>query len=46
MLYHSEEKLSNPLSQSYLATSSFGQTFKVSPIQMITAMSAVATAAS
>ena len=40
MLYHSEEKLSNPLSQSYLATSSFGQTFKVSPIQMITAMSA------
>ena len=42
MLYHSEEKLSNPLSQSYLATSSFGQTFKVSPIQMITAMSAVA----
>jgi len=37
-LYHSEETLSRiPVS---LATSSFGQTFKVTPIQMITAVSA------
>lgn len=41
-LYHSEERLSNPDSQSYLATEAFGQTFEVTPIQMITALSAVA----
>ncbi len=41
-LYHSEATLSNENSQSYLATASFGQTFKVTPLQMITALSAVA----
>ncbi len=41
-LYYGEDMLSNENSQSYLATASFGQTFKVTPIQMITAMSAVA----
>lgn len=39
VLYHSEEELRG---QVYLAASSIGQTFKVTPIQMITAMSAVA----
>ncbi len=37
-LYHTEDEL-NPVE---LATSSMGQTFKVTPIQMITAMSAIA----
>ena len=41
-LYYGEDMLSNENSQSYLATAAFGQTFKVTPIQMITAMSAVA----
>ena len=35
---HTYENLSNPIS---LATSSFGQTFKVTPIQMLTAVAAV-----
>ena len=41
-LYHSEKVLSNPDSEASLATSAFGQTFKVTPLQVITAMSAVA----
>ncbi len=41
-LYHSEKVLANPDSEASLATSAFGQTFKVTPLQMITAMSAVA----
>ena len=39
-LYHNAEKLS--MEQAALATASFGQTFKVTPIQMITAMCAIA----
>lgn len=39
-LYHNAEKLSTE--QASLATASFGQTFKVTPIQMITAMCAIA----
>ena len=41
-LYHSEKVLANPDSEASLATAAFGQTFKVTPLQMITAMSAVA----
>ncbi len=41
-LYHGEKVLSNPDSEASLATSAFGQTFKVTPLQVITAMSAVA----
>ncbi len=41
-LYHSEKVLANPDSEASLATSAFGQTFKVTPMQIITAMSAVA----
>jgi len=39
-LYHSYEKLSTTVSS--LATGAFGQTFQVTPIQMITAMCAIA----
>lgn len=39
-LYHSEQKLATE--ESSMATAAFGQTFKVTPIQMITAMSAIA----
>ena len=39
-LYHNYDKLTETVSS--LATGAFGQTFKVTPIQMITAMSAVA----
>ncbi len=39
-LYHDEEALA--ASESSMATAAFGQTFKVTPIQMITAMSAIA----
>ncbi len=39
-LYHSEETLANTVSS--LATAAFGQTNKVTPIQMITAISAIA----
>ena len=39
-LYHSEKTLAEVASS--LATAAFGQTFKVTPIQMITAMSAIA----
>ncbi len=39
-LYHNEAKLARE--ESAMATASFGQTFKVTPIQMITAMCAVA----
>ncbi len=39
-LYHSTSKLEQEAAS--LATASFGQTFKVTPIQMITAMSAIA----
>ena len=38
-IFHSEENLEKPLE---LATSSFGQTFRVTPLQMITAISAIA----
>ncbi|MBR6407102.1 MAG: PASTA domain-containing protein [Clostridia bacterium] len=38
-VYHSLETLQNPIS---LATDSFGQTFRVTPIQIITAMSCIA----
>lgn len=39
-IFHSLETLQN--SEASLATASFGQTFQVTPIQMITAMSAIA----
>lgn len=39
-LFHNADKLSTQAAS--LATSSFGQTFKITPIQMITALSAVA----
>ncbi len=39
-LYHSLETLAG--NESSLATGAFGQTFKITPIQMITAMSAIA----
>lgn len=38
--YHSMERLRDEGSGAYLASSSFGQTFKVTPIQLITAVSA------
>ena len=39
-LFHSQKQLSTE--EASLATAAFGQTFKITPIQMITAMSAVA----
>ncbi len=40
-IYHSEEALANPLDyENSLTSMSFGQTFKVTPIQMITAVAA------
>ena len=40
-IYHSEEALANPLDyENSLTSCSFGQTFKVTPIQLITAVSA------
>lgn len=41
-LYHGVGVLSSETDKSSLATSAFGQTFKVTPLQVITAMSAVA----
>ena len=39
-LWWSEEVFFNPLSQSQLAAASFGQTFTITPLQLITAVSA------